>query len=244
MPEGPSILHYQSKLQQFKGKTVLEATGYGDMDKSSLHNVRLEDIGSFGKNFLFVFKDFFVTVHLGLFGRMLVDERKKVNASFALHFAEGEINFYVAKSRLYQGNPEDHFDFKTDVLKEEFEAEYVIKKLRKEHGAEQIGDAIMNQQVLPGVGNIIRVESLYRAGIHPQSMVSKIPLRKLRELLREILAYSWEFFGLMENGGVKRKALIYGKKNCPADQTDLRVEVMGKVKRKTYVCEKCQKLFV
>lgn len=243
MPEGPSILFLKNKLQRYKGKTVSEASGYGDMEKSGLENKKLLDIDTFGKNFLFVFKDFFVTVHLGLFGRMLVNKRKKVNASFALHFGEDEINFYVAKSKLYEGKPADHFNFKTDIMKPEFDADFVLNELQTQHAEQMIGDVLMDQNLFAGVGNIIRVESLYHAKIHPDSIVKEIPEKKLIFLLRMVVDYAEEFLNLMKTDSVKESALVYGKKTCPKDKKELLIAEMGKVKRKTYVCEKCQKLY-
>ncbi|WP_027376811.1 hypothetical protein [Kaistella palustris] len=243
MPEGPTILFQKNKLQRFKGKIVSEASGYGEMDKSALHNIKLMDIDAFGKYFLFIFKDFFVTVHLGLFGSVLVNDRKKVNASFALHFAEGEINFYVTKTKLIEGRPQDHFNYKVDILKPEFDAAFVLNELQTKYGDEAIGDAVIDQHVMAGVGNIIRVESLYRSKIDPRSLVKDIPEKKLVFLIKTTLMYAQEFLALTKTKGVKTEALVYGKKTCPIDKTELLVEVMGKVKRKTYVCEKCQKLY-
>lgn len=243
MPEGPSILFLKNKLQRYKGKTVSEASGYGEMDKSQISNIKLLDIETYGKNLLFVFKDFFVGVHLGLFGSMLVNKRKKVNASFALHFASDEINFYVAKTKLYEGKPMDHFNFKTDILKPEFDEDFVLNELQTNHAEEMIGDVLMDQHLFAGVGNIIRIEALYHAKIHPESMVKAIPEKKLIFLLKMIVDYAEEFLNLLKTDGVKEAALIYGKKICPKDKTELIIEEMGKVKRKTYVCKKCQKLF-
>lgn len=243
MPEGPSILFLKNKLQRYKGKTVSEASGYGEMDKSQINNIKLLDIETYGKNLLFVFKDFFVGVHLGLFGSMLVNKRKKVNASFALHFASDEINFYVAKTKLYEGKPMDHFNFKTDILKPEFDEDFVLNELQTKHAEEMIGDVLMDQHLFAGVGNIIRIEALYHAKIHPESMVKAIPEKKLVFLLKMIVDYAEEFLNLLKTDGVKEAALIYGKKICPKDKTELIIEEMGKVKRKTYVCKKCQKLF-
>lgn len=243
MPEGPSILFLKNKLQRYKGKTVSEASGYGEMDKSQINNIKLLDIETYGKNLLFVFKDFFVGVHLGLFGSMLVNKRKKVNASFALHFASDEINFYVAKTKFYEGKPTDHFNFKTDILKPEFDEDFVLNELQNKHAEEMIGDVLMDQHLFAGVGNIIRIEALYHAKIHPESMVKAIPEKKLIFLLKMIVDYAEEFLNLLKTDGVKEAALIYGKKICPKDKTELIIEEMGKVKRKTYVCRKCQKLF-
>ena len=243
MPEGPSILFLKNKLTRYKNKIVTEASGYGEMDKSKIVNTKLLDIDAYGKNLLFVFKDFFVGVHLGLFGSMLVNKRKKVNASFALHFADSEINFYVAKTKLYEGKPSDHFNFKTDILKPEFDEEFVLKELQTNHAEEMIGDVLMDQKLFAGVGNIIRIETLYHAKIHPESIVKAIPEKKLIFLLQMIVDYAEEFLSLLKTDGVKEAAMIYGKKVCPKDKSELIIEEMGKIKRKTYVCKKCQKLY-
>ena len=68
MPEGPTIKYFSRRLKRYIGKTVTEASGYGDMDKSAIVNLTLKDVETFGKNLIFVFKDFFVTAHFGLFG--------------------------------------------------------------------------------------------------------------------------------------------------------------------------------
>lgn len=243
MPEGPSILFLKNKIQRYKGKTVSEASGYGEMDKSRIVNLPLLDIETYGKNLLFVFKDFFIGVHLGLFGSMLVNKRKKVNASFALHFGESEINFYVAKTKFYQGKPNEVFNFKTDILKKEFDPEFILEELKTQHGDEMIGDVLMDQNLFAGVGNIIRIESLYHAKIHPESIVQEIPEKKLIFLLKIVVDYGEEFLSLLKTDTVKESALVYGKKICPKDKSELLVEEMGKIKRKTYVCLKCQKLF-
>lgn len=244
MPEGPSILFLKNKLSRYKSKIVSEASGYGDMDKSEITNLKLMDIDTYGKNLLFVFKDFFVGVHLGLFGSMLVNKRKKVNASFALHFSEAEINFYVAKTKLHRGAPKDLYNFKTDILKPEFDPEYIINELKLPKYADQmIGDVMMDQNIFTGVGNIIRVEVLYRAKIHPESILKEIPEKKLQFLMKAVVAYAEEFLDLMKTDEVKELAWVYGKKICPKDKKELLIAEMGKVKRKTYVCEKCQKLY-
>ena len=243
MPEGPTIKFLSTKLQKFVGKKVTEASGYGEMDKSKIENINLENIETFGKNLIFVFKDFFVTAHFGLFGSMLIDERKKVNASFAMHFNGDEVNFYITRTKLYEGKPKDFFNFKTDILKPEFDKDFVFKTLEKNFSDKMIGDVLMDQSIFTGVGNIIRVEVLYRSKIHPNSIVQKIPARKLKELIEISALYGEEFLNQMPTNTVKTGTLIYGKKVCPMHEIDLEIEVMGKVKRKTYWCKKCQKLY-
>lgn len=243
MPEGPTILNLKNRLVRFKGKTVTEATGYGEMDKTPLHNIKLMDIDAYGKNLIFVFKDFFVTVHLGLFGSVLINKRKKSNASFTLHFGDEEINFYISKTKLIAGKPDKHFDYRTDILKEEFDGQYILSTLQQEYAEKMIGDALMEQQLFTGVGNIIRIEALYRAKIHPESLVKDIPEKKLIYLIETVVNYAFEFLEQSKKEEVKEKTLIYGRKNCPKDKSELVIEEMGKIKRKTYVCPKCQKRY-
>lgn len=95
MPEGPTILHLKNKLLVFKNKIVKKAGGYGKMPTSWINNKKLLDIRTWGKHILFVFANGTVRLHLGLFGEIMINESKKVNASFFLHFAKGEINGYV-----------------------------------------------------------------------------------------------------------------------------------------------------
>jgi endonuclease-8 len=174
---------------------------------------------------------------------MLINKRKKVNASFALHFSDSEINFYVAKTKFHPGKPKDIFNFKTDILKKEFDPQFIINELNKKYADKLIGDVLMDQNIFTGVGNIIRVEVLYRAKIHPDSIVKEIPEKKLLFLLKAVVAYAEEFLELMKTDEVKELAWVYGKKICPKDKTELKIAEMGKVKRKTYVCNKCQKLY-
>ncbi len=243
MPEGPTIKFISQKLQKFVGKTVSEASGYGEMDKSKIQNIELINIETFGKNLIFVFKDFFVTAHFGLFGSMLINERKKVNASFALHFDDDEINFYVTRTNFFEGKPEDYFNYKTDILKTEFDQKFVLKTLQKDFKSKMIGDVLMDQNIFAGVGNIIRVEVLFRSKIHPDSLVEKIPTKNLQELIAISADYGEEFLNQMATDSVKMDALVYGKKICPIHKTDLIVEKMGKVKRKTFLCRECQEFY-
>ena len=41
MPEGPTIKYFSRKLKRYIGKTVVEASGYGEMDKSEIVNLKL-----------------------------------------------------------------------------------------------------------------------------------------------------------------------------------------------------------
>jgi endonuclease VIII len=133
MPEGPSILHLRNQLLPFKGKIVKEAGGYGPMPTGWINGKKLSDVKTWGKHLLFIFSNGTVRVHLGLFGDVLVNERTKVNRSFYLEFAKGEINGYVVKAQKLTAPPAEVYDWRTDVLSKDFDP-VVRKKFIKRQG--------------------------------------------------------------------------------------------------------------
>lgn len=243
MPEGPTIVYYIQKIKHLEGTTVLEAGGYAEADRSGTTNVKLRKISSHGKNFIFEFDGFFFTVHLGLFGSMLVNEEKKVNASFYLKFREEKINFYVSRVKRYEGKPEDFFDSRTDLLHNDFDEKLIYSEIRRLHQNKLVGDVLMDQNIFAGSGNIIRNEALFRSKIHPESIISAIPAQRLKQLITVTKEYTYEFLSLTGTGKIKKEAKIYGKSTCPEHGTEIKIIHPGKVKRKTYVCTKCQKIY-
>ena len=121
MPEGPSILYLRNELLPFKGKVVKKAGGYGPMPTQWINKKKLLDIRTWGKHLLLLFSNGTVRVHLGLFGEVLVNERKKVNRSFFLEFAKGEINGYVVRAEKLPAAPNEIYDWRTDILNKDFD---------------------------------------------------------------------------------------------------------------------------
>ncbi len=120
MPEGPSILHLKNQLLSFKGKIVKDAGGYGKMSAGWIKGKKLLDILTWGKYLLFVFSNGTVRVHLGLF-KIKVNERKKVNRSFYLEFAAGEINGYIVRAQKLEKPWHETYDWRTDILSSQFD---------------------------------------------------------------------------------------------------------------------------
>lgn len=240
MPEGPSILHLKDQLMPFKNKVVKNAGGYGKMPTDWLKGKRLLDIKTWGKHLLLIFTNGTVRIHLGLFGDVMINERKKVNRSFFLEFANGEINGYVVKA-LKIDNPDEVYDWRTDILSPEYDKAYV-KKLIRDEKDKTIDDILMNQDIFTGVGNIIRNEALYRAGIHPLSIVEKIPPAKVTKLINEVLKYAKLFYKNLTESGVNKEFKVY-KKEFAEDGSEVTMSLLKKTNRKIYFSEHQQVLY-
>lgn len=99
--------------------------------------------------------------------------------------------------------------------------------------------ALLDQTLIAGIGNIYSDESLWRAGIHPESIVKKIPDAKLKELykaIRAVLALGIDFGGDSmsdyrnidgERGKFQEQHMAYRRANKPC----LKKSCKGKISR-------------
>lgn len=241
MPEGPAILHLRNKLLPFKGKAVTKAGGYGKMPTAWMKGKKLTDISTWGKHLLFVFGKEVVRIHLGLFGEVVINERKKVNASFFLHFAQGEINGYIVKAIKLEESIKETYDYRIDILSDKFDKAYV-KSLIKTKADKSVDDVLMDQDIFSGVGNKIRNESLYLAGIHPLSVTGSIPAAKITKLVNSVVSYAHSFYQQLEKQGVHDEFYVY-KQDYAKDGSEVTMKVLPKTKRKIYFSEHKQKLY-
>jgi endonuclease-8 len=243
MPEGPSILILKEKLQAFKGKKVLDANGYAKgFDADMLIGKTLKDIKTWGKHTLLCFPKFTVRVHLMLFGSYYINDRPKKNASLHMQFSNGEVNFSISSIKLIEEPLDDIYDWSADIMSKKWDTESAVKKLKAKPKM-MICDALLDQKIFSGSGNIIKNESLFRSRLHPQSIIAEIPDDKLHELIEEVLKFSQDFLKWRKGGVLVKHLEAYEKDTCPRNLIAFHKKDTGKTKRHSYFCEKCQELF-
>lgn len=121
-----------------------------------------------------------------------------------------------------------------------------------------IKSALLNQNLISGVGNIYSDEILWQVGIHPLSLANKIPEKKFAEILkvmRQILKFSIKQGGDSKTdyknafggkGNFQNFHRVYGRRGhkCPKIKCGgiiQRTVVRG---RSSYFCPKHQKIYV
>jgi endonuclease-8 len=117
------------------------------------------------------------------------------------------------------------------------------KKKLRETPDMLVCDALMNQQLFSGVGNIIKNEVLFRIKVHPASRIGAMPAAKINALVKEAVQYSFEFYEWKKAFVLKQHWLIYNQKTCPRDHVPFKRQEMGRTKRKTFYCTICQQLY-
>ena len=244
MPEGPSIVILKELLQPFKGKKILEASGNSKIDIPSFINKKILDFKSWGKHFLICLPDTTIRIHFLLFGTYSVNEQTKPDRSLRLKltFKNGSIYFYTCAIRLFEENLDDVYDWTADVMNDNWNASKAKKKLKA--SPEMLAcDALLDQNIFAGVGNIIKNEVLFRIKVHPESLVGKLPPKQMNLLIKEARNYSFDFLEWKKAYVLKKHWLAHTKKTCVRCNIPLIKKYAGKTKRRTFFCENCQVLY-
>lgn len=239
MPEGPSIIILKELVQQFKDKKIVEVSGNSKIDISRLNNQTIIDFKSWGKHFLICFRNFTVRIHFMLFGSYRINEQKETKPRLSLRFNIGELNFYACSVQFIEEDLDKVYDWTGDVMNDDWDADKAKTKLGKQPDT-LVCDALLDQNIFAGVGNIIKNEVLFRIRIHPESKTGALPAEQLDQLIYEARNYSFDFLEWKNNFVLKKHWLAHTKKMCVRCKIPLIKEYAGKTKRRTFFCTNCQ----
>lgn len=126
-----------------------------------------------------------------------------------------------------------------DVLAEDFDRHRFLARLRQDDPTRPIGDALLDQRNLAGIGNIWKSEGCWEAQVdpwRPASSVSDEEAMRIVELVRPRMLLS----------GTRGPRFIHPRvyrlvgQPCPRCGTPIRSRVQGDGGRMTYWCPGCQ----
>jgi endonuclease-8 len=142
-----------------------------------------------------------------------------------------------------------------DLLGSGFDAAAAVDRMR-EHSAMEIGEALLNQRVMAGVGNVYKSEVLFACGINPFIPVARVAQEDLARLIdtaRRFLvanvstgmAPMTTYTGYRRTTGrddPSERLYVYGRARLPCRQcgTAIIVRAQGRNARLTYWCPRCQ----
>jgi endonuclease-8 len=246
MPEGPSLILLREQTERFVGRRVLRVGGNSTRDIDRMRGRTVRAIRTWGKHFLIQFDGFALRIHLLLFGSHRVNERKANAAErLSLGFRRGEeLNFYACSVRFLEGELDAHYDWSADVMADAWDAKSARRRLRALPPETLVADALLDQDLFAGVGNIIKNEVLHRIRVHPESTVGALPPRKLGELVTQARAYSFDFLQWKREGVLRQHWQVHAKSICPRDGNLLGYrKKLGRTQRRAFYCDLCQRLY-
>ncbi len=257
MTEGPTAKAKAVIVKRMVGdEVVTEAimrSGRSNIDVGNLVGLRLDYADAYGKNILFVFGDYMVRTHLMMYGTIHIydfDEsltKPESKMRLMLIFESKKVVIYNA--------PIVEIDYKwrildklkrtlgVDPLRDDWSVEKAVMLIRR-HGDRKIGDVLLDQRVIAGIGNILRNEILFRAKIHPERLVKDLSQKEVERIARYAWELSWEFFRRkIERKRIAPLLMVYNKarKPCPRCGRPIRLYYQKPNGRKTFVCDYCQR---
>jgi endonuclease VIII len=126
-----------------------------------------------------------------------------------------------------------------DVLADEFDAPRFLARLRRDDPTRAIGDAILDQKTVAGIGNLWKAEGCWEAGVDPWRAIrtaSDEEAVAIVEGMRPRMQLS------AREGPRSISARVYGKRGqpCPRCGTAIQARGQGDDNRLTYWCPGCQ----
>ncbi|MEO6138791.1 MAG: DNA-formamidopyrimidine glycosylase family protein [Luteimonas sp.] len=249
MPEGPSIVILKHAAAKFAGHTVRAVSGNSKQDLDRMDGQRVLALSSWGKHFLIAFDGFAMRVHFLLFGSYRIDEDKigkdgtLTPPRMRLVFDNGEFNFYACSLKYIEGGLDDTYDWSRDVMADAWDPKQARRKL-KAHPQMLVADALLDQDIFAGVGNIIKNEVLFRIRVHPESTIGALPPRKLTELIKQAREYSFDFLAWKQAYVLRQHYQVHTKTTCPRDGNRLTYRKhLGRAQRRAFFCDVCQRRY-
>ena len=200
MPEGDTIHLAARRMNAALAGKRLELADAPN-PRSPVHNraaelegATVEEVEAFGKHLVAHFSnDLALHSHLGMNGRWFVtaDGRLpygrpwlRMAAGRAIASQNGgKILRIVSESRLR--NDPVLRRLGPDPLRPGFDRGQAVERLRRLGAGREVGDALLDQEIIAGIGNAIRVEALYEARVSPWRRVDELDPAELELVVSE-----------------------------------------------------------
>ena len=202
--------------------------------------------------------------HLGMSGQLLVEavdapDEKHLHARFTFDDDGPELRFVdqrtfggMALSDLDEaGVPEAIEHIAPDPLEAAFDQKAVVAAMKKRHSA--VKRALLDQDLVSGIGNIYADEALWRACVHGERLCSALSkpvlgsiLDHAREVMLEALGQGGTSFDALyvnvngASGYFDRSLNAYGQEGRPCRRCGTPIRRESFMNRSSYSCPRCQ----
>ncbi|CAL8330072.1 endonuclease 8-like 3 [Gadus morhua] len=256
MVEGPGVALNGERIRAKvkKGQEVRAVRGVqgaaGALD--ALRGARFSGVDTLGKELFIYFGLRALRVHFGMNGSMRITSGapgiKPVAADsktpvLELHLTDDIIRFYESTSEIRQTEQcESRVSSmrSLDVCSSSFSSSRAEEVLRSQ-GGRMLCDLLLDQHLLPGVGNIIKNEALFDSGLHPAVTAKQLSEQQLRHLVKMTRDFTLLFYKCRRSGSaLSRHYKVYGRPACAQCSTSITVCRLGDGGRMTYFCSHCQ----
>lgn len=272
MPEGPEVRLMADRIEKaIAGHELTKVT----IDSPKIMPLRgkllantLRKVHTYSKAFVLEFDEgIFIYVHLQLYGKWkigTIGNKPQTNRKLRL-WLETEKHYAALYSAteiqtLKKEQIREHSYIKKlgpDLLANpQFGVGHVSRRLgKKEFSRRSLGHLLLDQSFFSGVGNYLRSEILFEAGLLPSSQIGKINANQKTDLARAIhtmMHRSYDTKGVTVSKVLSRKArknkqtrkeyrhYVFARQNKPCRICNENIEKITFAGRRLYFCSNCQ----
>ena len=260
MAEGPVVRLISDEIREaLKGELIQDvATRSKQASRSvglkSVVGAKVDEVDHMGKNIMIDLSNgYSFRIHLMMFGRCEVYQRgekhrgsaERIRLSLKTTNHELVVSSAPVVELLGREEVAHHPVLSTlgpDAMKQPFDSALFLTKIRKpENLSRSIGEILLDQRVVSGVGNIYKSEILFLARINPETSVSSLSVSQLKSLGQLTPRVLQNAYSKMKNGQ-RLRFNVYGRsgKTCIRCGNTISSYRQMPSNRITYFCPNCQ----
>jgi formamidopyrimidine-DNA glycosylase len=205
-----------------------------------------------------------VLAHLGMSGQFrfsAADDPYAPNTRIVVDFADQGRQLRFVDQRMFGGLslseggaelPAEIAHIARDPFDPAYDLDAVVRRLRRKRTG--IKRALLDQQLIAGIGNIYADEALWRARVHYARASDTMPRRKAVEVLdaaRDVMAEALELGGTSfdslyvdvngSSGYFDRALAVYGREGEPCPRCGSAIRREAFMNRSSFRCPRCQR---
>jgi endonuclease VIII len=242
MPEGDSLHRAAERVRVLEGEVVTveapnpRAAALGIAER--IDGRRLERVEAVGKNLLLTFSGGLVLrSHLRMRGRWRVqpaDTRPFGTPWLVLRGRRAQAILWNGPVlELGEGRPARLAGLGPDIMDVPPDVDSMVARLRSADQSRELGEALLDQRLVAGIGNMWKAEALWEARLSPWL--------RLRDVSDAVLRHALESAaGAMQEGRVRREAYRRAGRPCRRCGTPISSRPQGEGARTAYWCPTCQ----
>jgi endonuclease-8 len=240
VPEGDAIQRVAEALRVLEGEVVAASspdprgslTGVAER----IDGLRLERVEAVGKNLLLTFEDgLVVRSHLRMHGRWRVEPAgRPILGKPWLVLRGGEWQAVQRRGPVLALGRGQTGRLGPDVMAPSPDLDGILERFRRTDQSRAVGEALLDQRLVAGIGNMWKAEALFAASLSPWARLHEISDGDLRRLLAGAAS-------LMQAPRSRRR-FVYRRVGRPCGRcgTAIRSRPQGDHARMAYWCPTCQ----
>lgn len=234
----------------------------------SLHGAKITDTSRRGKFlWLTLNRPYVLVAHLGMSGQLLIHQKgrprathiraqfqlKKLSRIKELVFNDQRTFGWLSIEETQKNIPTSALHIAPDPFDPLFDKDMTIKSFMKRNI--KIKTALLNQEIMSGVGNIYADETLWRAKIHPETNTTELSKKKIEliinkatEVMKEAIDKGGTSFDDLyinvngESGFFEQSLAAYGQEGEPCSRCGTPITRIVFGQRSSHFCPRCQRV--